>query len=157
MEVYEPTTLEYDGPSSDVIAWDVSTDPAHPRPYLLAPRQYAEQEIDPVACTASIGQIEVGVIDVPEDPDDQDSGWMTARVHDLKGRRCRVRRYIDSVIGWVTIADGPAGSPSMDSSYSAFRWTIRDTRCRSARVPDLLGTRGTSAALETVASFLNSL
>jgi hypothetical protein len=129
LEVFEPPSLEYDASdSSAVVAWSVSTDPAHARPWLLAPRQYAEQEIDPIACTASIGQVEIGVIDVPEVAGDQDTGWMTARVHDLLGRRCRLTRYIDATIGWVVIADGPAGNPSMDGSYSAFRWTIRDTR-----------------------------
>jgi hypothetical protein len=128
LEVFESISLEYDAPSSDIVAWEVSNDPAHVHPWLLAPRQYAEQDIDPVACTASIGQVEVGVIDPPEDPDDQDTGWMTARVHDLLGRRCRLRRYIDDTIGWVTIVDGPAGMPSMDTSYSAYRWAIRDTR-----------------------------
>lgn len=128
LEVYEPTTLDYDGPSDGIVAWEVSTDPAHATPFLLAPRQYAEQEIDPIACTATIGQIEICVIDPPEVPGDQTTGWMTARVHDLLGRRCRLTRYIDDTIGWIVIADGPAGAPSMDSSYSAYRWTIRDTR-----------------------------
>lgn len=128
LEVFEPTSLDYDGPDPNIVAWEISTDPAHDRPWLLAPRQYAEQEIDPIACTASIGQIEIGVIDVPEIPGNQDTGWMTARVHDIFGRRCRLTRYINETIGWIVIADGPAGNPSMDQSYSAYRWTIRDTR-----------------------------
>lgn len=127
LDVYYPASLsgEYD---EDVVAWSVSTDPDHDFPYLLAPRQYAEQEIDTIACTASIGQIEIGVLDVPINPTDQQTGWMTARVHDLLGRRCRLRRYVSLSIGWVVIADGPAGSPKMDTTYSAYRWTIRDTR-----------------------------
>lgn len=126
LEVYAPPT-SYD-PDVDVIEWEVSTDPAHEFPYLLGPRQYAEQEIDPIRCTATIGTVEIGVIDPPTVPGDQTTGWMTARIHDVKGRRCRLRRYVNATIGWVTIADGPAGAPKMDSSYSAYRWTIRDTR-----------------------------
>ena len=130
LEVYEPASLDgYDDEYSDeLIAWEVSSDPGHLYPYLIAPRQYAEQEIDPVRCTASIGQIEVGVIDKAEVPGDQSSGFMTARVHDLLGRRCRLRRYISADIGYVTIADGPAGVPKLDGSFSAYRWQIRDTR-----------------------------
>lgn len=127
LDVYFPPSLtgEYD---EDTIDWSASTDPDHAFPYLLAPRQYAEQEIDTIACTASIGQIEIGVMDVPTNPSDQQTGWMTARVHDVLGRRCRLRRYVNATIGWVVIADGPAGAPKMDTSYSAYRWTIRDTR-----------------------------
>lgn len=126
LEVYAPAT-SYD-PDVAEVSWEVSTDPAHPTPYLLGPREYAEQEIDPIGCTASLGTVEIGVIDPPTVPFDQTTGWMTARVHDVKGRRCRLRRYINATLGWVTIADGPAGMPKMDASYSAYRWTIRDTR-----------------------------
>ena len=127
LDVYHPASLtgEY---SEDTIDWSVSTDPDHAFPYLLAPRQYAEQEIDTIACTASIGQIEIGVMDIPTTPGDQNTGWMTARVHDVLGRRCRLSRYVNADIGWILISDGPAGAPKMDSSYSAYRWTIRDTR-----------------------------
>lgn len=110
------------------IEWSVSNDLDDPHPYLLSPKQYAAQDIDPIGGTASIGQIEVGAIDVPTVPGDQSTGWMTARVGDILGRRCRLKRYVSPTIGWVTIADGPAGAPKMDPSYSAYRWTIRDTR-----------------------------
>ena len=126
LEVYSPPT-SYD-PETDVVEWEVSNDPAHPYPYLISPRNYAEQEIDPVQCSATIGTIEVGVIDPATISGDQTSGWMTARVFNVFGRRCRLRRFINDTIGWVTIADGPAGAPRMDASYSAYRWTIRDTR-----------------------------
>jgi len=131
LEVYDPISLdEYDAEdyAGELVAWEVSTDPAHPFPYLLAPRQYAEQEIDAIQCTASIGTIEVGVIDKPEVSGDQTTGYVSARVHDLLGRRCRLRRWINDDIGYVVIADGPAGPPRMDSTYAAYRWTIRDTR-----------------------------
>ncbi len=126
LEVFLPLSL-YDE-TFESVDWEVSSDPAHPTPYLLAPKNYAEQEVDPVRCTASIGTVDVGVIDVPTVEGEQGTGWMTARVQDLLGRRCRLSRWIDDTIGWVTIADGPAGPPKMDSSYAAYRWSIRDTR-----------------------------
>lgn len=126
LEVYSPLSI-YDD-AIETIDWEASTDPDHAAPYLIAPQNYAAQEIDPVRCTAQIGTITVGVIDVPQIQGDQSTGWMTARVHDLLGRRCRLRRYINSSVGYVVIADGPAGPPHMDASYAAYRWTIRDTR-----------------------------
>jgi hypothetical protein len=127
LDVYFPPSL--DGSTDEtVIDWSVSTDPDHAFPYLLGPRQYATQEIDPITGAATIGTLEIGVIDAPIDPDDQDTGWMTARIHDIVGRRCRLRRYVNATVGYIVVADGPAGSPKLDASYSAYRWTIRDTR-----------------------------
>ncbi len=126
LEVYSLLSI-YDD-AIETIEWEASTDPDHLAPYLIAPQNYAAQEIDPIKCAAQIGTIEVGVIDVPQVFGDQSTGWMTARVHDLLGRRCRLRRYINAETGYVTIADGPAGPPHMDPSYAAYRWTIRDTR-----------------------------
>lgn len=126
LEVFR-SALDYDL-ADEVVDWEVSTDRAHSFPYLMAPRNYGEQEIDPVTGGAHIGQVEVGVIDVHQTPGDQTTGWMTERVHNVLGRRCRLSRYVDETIGWVVIGDGPASAPRMDPSYSAYRWTIRDTR-----------------------------
>lgn len=137
LEVFALVSIYED--NSDTVEWEVSSDPDHPYPYLLAPRKYAEQEIDPILCTASIGTIEVGVIDAPTDPTDQQTGWMTARVHSMLGRRCRLRRWIDDDTGWMTIADGPAGAPKMDASYAAYRWSIRDTRETERKLTAFVG------------------
>jgi hypothetical protein len=115
------------------VKWEVGTDPLHTNPYLMLPAHYGEQEIDPVQGSATIGQVEVTVVDRRQRAGDQDSGWMTERlavdsVGGIQGRRCRLLRYISVELGWVVIADGPAGPPTMDASYSAFKWTIRDTR-----------------------------
>lgn len=126
LEVFR-SALEYDL-ADEVVDFEVSTDDAHEHPWLMPIRNYGEQEIDPVACAASIGTVQVGVIDVHQTPGDQTTGWMTERVHNVFGRRCRLRRWVDNTIGWVTIADGPAGPPTLDNSYSAYLWTIRDTR-----------------------------
>lgn len=125
LEVFTPISI-YEG--IETLEWEVSTDPDHAYPYLIAPRNYAEQEIDPIRCAASIGTVEIGVIDVPEIAGEQSSGWMTARIHDILGRRCRLSRWINEDLGWTVIADGPAGTPKLDSSYAAYRWSIRDTR-----------------------------
>lgn len=126
LEVFK-SAVDYDL-GDETVDWSVSTDPAHARPWLMPVGNYGEQEADPVSCAVSIGTLEVGVIDVPQTLGDQTTGWMTERAHGVFGRRCRLRRYVDDDIGWVTIADGPAGTPRMDPSYSAYKWTIRDTR-----------------------------
>lgn len=120
--------LEVYLPGGEVVDWSVSSDPDHVRPYLLGPERYEGQEIDPVSAAATIGTVEVGVIDPAQIPGEQTTGWMTERLGGLRGRRCRLRRWVDDVIGWVLIADGPAGVPRLDASYSAYRWPIRDTR-----------------------------
>jgi hypothetical protein len=125
-----PCSLQLDVylPGGLVVDWSVSTDSDHARPYLLAPTNYDSQEIDPIAGGASIGTVEVGVIDPHQVAGDQTSGFMTERIGSIRGRRCVLRRYVNATIGWVMIADGPAGAPRLDSSYSAYRWQIRDTR-----------------------------
>jgi hypothetical protein len=130
-DVPRPCTLLLEVYEDDrtTVAWSVATDPSHPYPYLCEPANYGEQEIDPVAGAASIGQVEVVVIDRRQTEGDQDSGWLTAKIHDVHGRRCRLRRFTgEQEPGWVTLADGPADTPSMDDTYAAFRWVIRDTR-----------------------------
>jgi hypothetical protein len=115
------------------ILWSVGTDPAHAVPLLVEPSSYAEQEIDVAAGAASLGTVTVEVVDKAIIPGDQDSGWLTGRLAVsglayLAGRRCRLRRFISEDLGWIVLADGPAGPPRLDSSYSAFTWDIRDTR-----------------------------
>lgn len=111
-----------------LVDWTVASDVEHVRPYLIGPQNYEGQEIDPVSAGASIGTVEVGVIDPAQTPGDQDTGWMTERLGSIRGKRCRLRRYIDADQGYITIADGPAGVPRLDASYAAYLWAIRDTR-----------------------------
>lgn len=121
----ELTVYESDGTT---IAWQASTDPAHAAPYLLPPEQYEAVEIDPVAGAATLATVEVRVIDPATVPGDQQSGWLTARLDGIRGRRCRLRRYGGPTLGWHLIADGPGGPPRLLESYAAYSWRIRDTR-----------------------------
>ncbi|HEX6049079.1 MAG TPA: hypothetical protein VFZ21_07420, partial [Gemmatimonadaceae bacterium] len=125
------------------IAWEASTDPAHASPYLIEPHHYGAQQIDVAKGAATIGTVTVGVIDPATIAGDQDSGWMTERLVEVYGRRCRLRRYVSLAVGYVVIADGPAGEPRLDDSYAAYMWEIRDTREteRKARVFEAGGSR----------------
>lgn len=131
----EPCALQLDVYENDreTIAWIVSTVSSHPNPYLVVPERYAEQDIDPAAGAASIGAVQVTVIDRARVAGDQDSGWLTYRVGrngygHLAGRRGRLRRFISEELGWVTIADGPIGTVRLESDYSSLSFEIRDTR-----------------------------
>jgi hypothetical protein len=115
------------------IRWSVGTSPIHPNPYLEEPENYATQEVDFAAGAASLGTLSLMIVDRFRIPGDQDSGWFTdllanAGIADIRGRRCRVRRFISEEIGWVVLADGPAGPPRLDGSYAAFTFEVRDTR-----------------------------
>lgn len=110
------------------IAWSVSTDPAHDRPYLAPLTNYGAREIDPVTGSATLSTVQVEIIDKHQVPGDQQTGWMTERIGQVKNRRCRLRRYAGVSIGWVQIADGPAGTPRLHASYAGFAFQIRDTR-----------------------------
>lgn len=117
----------------ETVLWEVGTSPTHANPYLIEPENYAEQEVDVATGSASVGTVAVGIIDPATTTGDQDSGWVTARLAEqgieaIRGRRCQLRRYISDEIGWVVIADGPAGTPRLDTSYAAYAFDIRDTR-----------------------------
>lgn len=135
-----------------LVEWAAGTDPAHPAPYLMQPEHYGEQEVDFAEGRASIGTVTVGVIDPPIVAGDQAGGWLTQRLADaggrtaITGRRCRLLRYVDEIIGWVVIADGPAGAPVLAPSYAAYGWTIRDTR-ETERKAKAFETGGTSTVL----------
>ncbi len=133
----ELTVYEDDG---ETIAWQVSTDPAHETPYLVEPTNYGSQEVDFGEGRASIGQVTVTVIDPAQIPGDQDGGWLTERLADdlglgaIQGRRCLLRRWAGIGVGWVVIADGPAGVPRMDASFAAYVFDVRDNRERERRL-----------------------
>lgn len=117
----------------ETIAWEVSTDPDHPNPYLAEPDDYGEQELDVAKGSAAIGTVGVVVVDRRRIAGDQASGYVTDKLASLglaavAGRRGRVVRFIEPALGYQVIADGPIGTPRMDPSYAAFQFSVRDTR-----------------------------
>lgn len=133
-ELGEPCTIVADiyGDDREEILWSVGTSPGHAHPFLLEPESYAEQEIDAANGAATVGTITLSIIDRRQTAGDQDTGWVTAKLAELglanlAGRRVRVRRFISEELGWVVLADGPAGAPRLDQ-YAAFTFDVRDTR-----------------------------
>lgn len=134
-EIGEPCTLVLDVYADDreTILWSVGTSPGHDNPYLIEPDSYAEQEVDVAAGAATVGTVSCTIIDRATIAGDQDSGWLTAKLSELgleniRGRRCRLRRYISEELGFYVIADGPASTPRLDASFAAYTFDVRDTR-----------------------------
>lgn len=157
-EIGEPCTLVLEVYEDDreTVRWAVGTSPGHANPFLVEPDGYAEQEIDVASGAASIGTVSVTIIDPAVTPGDQDSGWLTARLaidglEDVRGRRCRLRRFISEADGFYVLADGPASMPRLDASYSAYTFEIRDTREteRKIRAFDSGGGLASDAAIGT--------
>jgi hypothetical protein len=115
--------------------FDVSTDVGHARPYLKAPVGFPEQEINFAKGTASIGQVNVQIVDVPTTPTDQDTGYLTAQLPDaagysaINGHRAVLTENIDGG-GATKVIDGVIRSIRLLDTFSSFELELRDIRER---------------------------
>ena len=127
----------YDDDDATVL-FDVSTDPAHPRPYLKAPDNFPEQEVNFAKGSASIGQMNVQIVDVPTVATDQDTGYLTGQLPDasgfsaLLGHRVLVTEDLDAA-GPATIIDGVLKSVKLLDTFAAFELELRDIRERERK------------------------
>lgn len=132
--VYELTVYDDDDVSE---LFDVSTDPAHARPYLKAPRGFPEQEVNFAKGTASIGQVNVQIVDVPTTPTDQDTGYLTGELADggysaLNGHRAVLTENIDAG-GATKVIDGVIRSIRLLDTFSSYEIELRDIRERERK------------------------
>lgn len=148
LALFKPCALEFIVFDDDGVThrWAVGTHPNHENPYLVDADLYAEQELDFLEGRATIGTVTVSIVDKAVPADDQDAGFVTVRlarlgVGDITGKRCQLIRYTTPTTPAVLIADGPAGVPTMDSSYAAYQIPIRDVREteRDLRLFDSIG------------------
>lgn len=139
--------LEHYQRDRTTVDWSVTTAPNQPNSFLRDPIQdggaYAAQEVDMAEGRASISSVKVSVIDKALPGGNQQDRWLTKRLADggigaVMGHRERLRRFIDPVRGWVTVADGPASAPRLRPSYSGYEWEIRDCRDNERRLPAFL-------------------
>ncbi len=117
--------------------FDVSTDLAHARPYLKAPTSFPEQEINFAKGTASIGQVNVQVVDVPTSATDQDTGYLTAQLANggysaLNGHRAVLTENIDGA-GVTKVIDGVIRSIRLLDTFSSYEIELRDIRERERK------------------------
>ena len=136
--------LEVFEDDGETLAWAAASDPAHPNPFLSEPSHYGAREIDPIGGAASIGTVDVTLVDPAQIAGDQESGWMTERLPTIYGRRARLRRYVNPDEGYFVIADGPASAPRMNDTYASFTFAIRDVRETERRLRPF-SSGGTSA------------
>lgn len=132
--VYTLTVYEED---DETVLFEVSTDPAHQAPFLKAFDNFPEQEIDFTKGAASIGQMNVQIVDVANEPLDQATGYMTGLLSDptggsqLMGHRVVAEQDIGS--GKEKILDGVIKAVRLLDSYSAYELELRDIRERERK------------------------
>ncbi len=118
--------------------FDVSTDIGHVRPYLKAPTSYPEQEVNFAKGTASIGQVNVQIVDVPTVATDQKTGYVTGQLPDangfsaLNGHRALLTEDIDGA-GPSTVIDGVIRSVRLLDNFSGYELELRDIRERERK------------------------
>lgn len=117
----------------------------HARPYLMKPEGYGGAEIDLLKGTASVGQQNLAVLDKRTDPEDQGSGWFTAKLATvdgesaLIGRRALRRRWANGPSGtwtdgeWVAVLDGVVSAVELMPSNVAYRLILKDIRERERK------------------------
>lgn len=115
----------------------VSTDPAHAQPYLKPFSSYPEQEIDFVRGSASIGGMSVEIVDVPTDPTDQTTGYLTGQLADANGysqvNGHRVLVTEDRGAGAETVLDGVVRSVVLLDTFVTYALELRDIRERERK------------------------
>lgn len=126
----------YEADDTTLLA-EFSTDPAHARPHLHAPANFAEQAIDLARGAATIGQVNAAVIDVPTVPGDQTTGYFTSILATSGGHSALIGRRAlmeqDRGGGFATLMDGVIGDVRLASSYAGYEMTLRDIRERERK------------------------
>lgn len=134
LPVYALTVYDTD---DSTVLFDVSTDPAHARPYLKAPTGFPEQEVDFAKGAASIGQLNVHIVDVRQTATDQSTGYVTGQLADagggsqLNGHRALLTEDVGS--GPVTVLDGVIRSVRLLDTWASYELELRDIRERERR------------------------
>lgn len=135
----------------DETPWiEVSTDPAHARPYLHLPGEYDVGDVDLLRGRALVGEMLVRVID-PQTGADQSERWLTERLgvpqteegagHSaVSGRRARL------VEGSAVVLDGMVSGVRLSQSFAGFEFSLRDIRERH-RKRSLFARTGTATVL----------
>lgn len=114
----------------------VSTDPGHANPYLVVPTSFPEQEVQFAKGAASIGQMNVQIVDVRTDAADQSTGWFTAQLADsgysaLNGHRALFTEDLGS--GAETVLNGVIRRVHLLESFVTYELELRDIRERERK------------------------
>ena len=128
-------TVYQEDDSTELFA--VGTDPAHAKPYLKAPTQLDEQEVEFAKGAVSIGQLNVEIVDVLTDPTDQNTGYITSQLADvagysqLNGHRALLTEDLGG--GFLTVLDGVVRSVRLLDNFVTYQFELRDIRERERK------------------------
>ena len=122
----------------DSTVWtDCTTDPNGSRPYLKPISGGVSSEIDLIEGSATIGQINLQVLDKRTNSADQDTGWFTAKLATggdsaLIGRRALLERDLGS--GYATIFDGVIDEVDLNEAIVTYDLVLKDIRERERKI-----------------------
>jgi hypothetical protein len=136
-------TLRLYEADDETVAAEFSTDPAHARPWLHAPTEFAEAEIDLARGAATIGQVNVRLIDPQTGATQQDRG-LSALLANVDGYSAWIGHRAELLNGTGTVLDGVVGDVALSDSFAGFSFSLRDIRERERRCKAF-----TSAAVRT--------
>lgn len=139
--VYTLTVYEED----DTTPWfSVSTDPLATYPYLKEPTSYPYQEVDLAGSSASIGQVPVQIVDVPTNPADQSTGFITSKLPDATGYSAlighRALLQEDVGAGNQVVLDGVIHSVRLLDTFATYEMELRDIRERERKTKAFITT-----------------
>jgi hypothetical protein len=135
-------TLRLYEADDETVAAEFSTDPAHARPWLHVPTEFAEAEIDLARGAATIGQVNVRLIDPQTGATQQDRG-LSALLANVDGYSAWIGHRAELLNG-ATVLDGVVGDVALSDSFAGFAITLRDIREHDRRCRAF-----TSAAVRT--------
>lgn len=138
--------------ADDVTPWfEVSTDPAHPHPYLHPPGEYDQGEIDLLGGRALVGEMQLRIID-PQTGADQSERWLTGLLGIPAGEEGAGHSALNGRRGLLTqsdgavVLDGVVSGVRLSETFAGFHLGLRDIRERHRRV-SLFGRTGTATVL----------
>lgn len=125
--------------NGDVIEPTCSTDPTADRPYLIRTLELVAQELNFAEGSASIGQVNIDILDKRTVSTDQNTGWFTAILADVGGKQQITGHRIlfeqqDSNGDYYVVLDGVIGDFSLSENYVTYSLVVRDIRERERKM-----------------------
>lgn len=106
--------------------------PGCPRAYMKVPTDLSDARVDFINGAASVGGLNLQVLDVRRVANDQSTGIITSHLMDLVDARALVRKWVGGTIGWAVVLDGVVkGHRTLaDKDLVWYEFSLRDIRER---------------------------